>query len=188
MVTLGSFALFPSDGYLHLWGRMSSYSSIASSISVLVSQPQPQPQPQLQLQLPDWCPDDWIGYQGKCYFFSEFEKNWTNSQNNCSVFGASLAVIDSNQEMAFMMRYQGISEHWIGLQREQEMQSWKWVNGSDFNNTFPIRGGGNCAYLNDNGVSSSRCTTDRNWVCSKPVACTGPKNATEKSWWLKSLW
>uniref|UniRef100_A0A8C3HY41 C-type lectin domain-containing protein n=1 Tax=Chrysemys picta bellii TaxID=8478 RepID=A0A8C3HY41_CHRPI len=62
-----------------------------------------------------------------------------------------------------------LSEHWIGLRRE-EGEPWKWVNGSEFNNLFPIRGGGNCAYLNDNGVSASRCITERHWVCNKPDA------------------
>uniref|UniRef100_A0A8C4W3H0 C-type lectin domain-containing protein n=1 Tax=Gopherus evgoodei TaxID=1825980 RepID=A0A8C4W3H0_9SAUR len=71
---------------------------------------------------------------------------------------------------AFMMRYKGISEHWIGLWKEQARQTWKWVNGSDFNSSFPMGGGGDCAYLNDKGVSSSRCITGRNWVCSKPDA------------------
>ncbi|XP_039372981.1 C-type lectin domain family 2 member D-like isoform X1 [Mauremys reevesii] len=141
------------------------------ALAVLVLKAQP--------QFMAWCPDGWIGYQGKCYYFSEGEKNWTYSQSNCSAFGASLAVIDSKQDLAFMMRYKGVSEHWIGLWREQEGQPWKWVNGSDFNSSFPIRAGGHCAYLDDKGVSSSRCTTERNWVCSKPDAYTSQKNATQ---------
>nr|XP_014432971.1 C-type lectin domain family 2 member D5-like [Pelodiscus sinensis] len=45
------------------------------------------------------CPFDWIGYQGKCYYFSELEANWTESQKNCSALGASLAGIDLQWEM-----------------------------------------------------------------------------------------
>uniref|UniRef100_A0A8C3SM33 C-type lectin domain-containing protein n=1 Tax=Chelydra serpentina TaxID=8475 RepID=A0A8C3SM33_CHESE len=41
------------------------------------------------------CPDGWIGYLGKCYYFSQAEGNWNNSQNNCSALGASLAGIDT---------------------------------------------------------------------------------------------
>uniref|UniRef100_A0A8C0J365 C-type lectin domain-containing protein n=1 Tax=Chelonoidis abingdonii TaxID=106734 RepID=A0A8C0J365_CHEAB len=126
-----------------------------------------------------WCPDGWIGYQGKCYYFSEAEKDWNNSRRHCFALGASLAVIDSDQDLVFMMRYKGIAEHWIGLWKEQERQTWKWVNGSDFNSLFPIGGGGDCAFLNDNGISSSRCITERNWVCSKPDAYTSQKNATQ---------
>lgn len=31
---------------------------------------------------------------------------------------------------SFVMRYKGISEHWIGLSREDEEQPWQWVNRS----------------------------------------------------------
>uniref|UniRef100_A0A452GJ93 C-type lectin domain-containing protein n=1 Tax=Gopherus agassizii TaxID=38772 RepID=A0A452GJ93_9SAUR len=44
------------------------------------------------------CPDGWIGYRGKCYYFSETEGNWTYSQSQCSALNASLAGIDSEQE------------------------------------------------------------------------------------------
>ncbi|XP_034613554.1 C-type lectin domain family 2 member D-like [Trachemys scripta elegans] len=78
---------------------------------------------------------------------------------------------------AFMLRYKGNPEHWIGLRREQELgQPWKWANGSEFNHWFPIRGGGDCTYLNDEkGVSSSRCIMMRYWICSKPDAYTKGK-------------
>uniref|UniRef100_A0A8C3XRV8 C-type lectin domain-containing protein n=1 Tax=Chelydra serpentina TaxID=8475 RepID=A0A8C3XRV8_CHESE len=45
-----------------------------------------------------WCPDGWVGYLGKCYYFSEAEGNWSYSQSYCSSFGASLATIDTLQE------------------------------------------------------------------------------------------
>uniref|UniRef100_A0A452GNG6 C-type lectin domain-containing protein n=1 Tax=Gopherus agassizii TaxID=38772 RepID=A0A452GNG6_9SAUR len=120
------------------------------------------------------CPDGWVGYQGKCYYFSEAEGNWKNSQSHCSALGASLAGIDSEQEMAFLLRYKGKHQHWIGLWREQGLgQPWKWVNGTEFNKLFPIRANGDCAYLNDeNRVSSLRCTSERHWICTKPDAFT----------------
>nr|XP_042698575.1 C-type lectin domain family 2 member D-like isoform X3 [Chrysemys picta bellii] len=118
-----------------------------------------------------WCPDGWVGYLGKCYYFSEAEGNWTFSQSNCSSFGASLATIDTLPEKAFMLRYKGLSEHWIGLRRE-EGEPWKWVNGSEFNNLFEIRAHGNCAYLNDKAVGSSWCHTLRNWICAQRDAHT----------------
>ncbi|KAH1183448.1 C-type lectin domain family 2 member B-like [Mauremys mutica] len=113
-----------------------------------------------------WCPDGWVGYLGKCYYFSEAEGNWTFSQNNCSSFGASLAGIDTLPEKAFMLRYKGLSEHWIGLRRE-EGEPWRWVNGAEFNKLFEIRADGNCAYLNDKAVGSSWCHTLRNWICTQ---------------------
>ncbi|CAM5156746.1 unnamed protein product, partial [Eretmochelys imbricata] len=45
------------------------------------------------------CPDGWMGYRGKCYYFSETEGSWTDSRSRCCAPGASLAGIDSEQEM-----------------------------------------------------------------------------------------
>ncbi|XP_034613518.1 C-type lectin domain family 2 member D-like [Trachemys scripta elegans] len=116
------------------------------------------------------CPDGWIGYRGKCYYFSETEGNWTYSQSQCSALNASLAGIDSDQEKDFLLRFKGFFGRWIGLQRKPG-QPWRWPNGTKFDNRFPIGGGGDCAYvIDDNGVSSSRCSTGRSWICSKPDA------------------
>ncbi|NWU54703.1 CLC2D protein, partial [Dromas ardeola] len=113
------------------------------------------------------CPFDWIGYRGKCYYFSEVEGNWTSSQDNCSALGASLAVLDGMEDLSFVMRYKGTSQHWIGLSRRDEEQPWKWVNNSHFSHQFRIDGGGLCAYVTDDGLGSSRCSARRSWVCNK---------------------
>ncbi|XP_066842931.1 C-type lectin domain family 2 member D-like isoform X2 [Anser cygnoides] len=97
---------------------------LVTAIAFAVHAFQPRPQPCAR------CPFDWIGYRGKCYHFSEAERNWTSSQDNCSALGASLAMFDSVEDLSFTMRYKGISEHWVGLSREGEEQPWKWVNHS----------------------------------------------------------
>ncbi|XP_044839586.1 C-type lectin domain family 2 member D-like [Mauremys mutica] len=123
------------------------------------------------------CPDGWVGYRGKCYYFSEVEGNWNYSQSHCSSLSASLAGIDSEQNLDFLLRYKGNPDHWIGLRRDPG-QPWKWANGTEFNNLFPIGGGGDCAYLNDKyKVSSSQCTSERYWICTKPDAFTQAKEA-----------
>uniref|UniRef100_A0A8C3SLS3 C-type lectin domain-containing protein n=1 Tax=Chelydra serpentina TaxID=8475 RepID=A0A8C3SLS3_CHESE len=80
----------------------------------------------------------------------------------------------------FMVRYSGLFEHWIGLRRESG-QPWKWVNGTIFSQQlFEVRAEGNCAYVSDVSVSSSRCYSLRNWICSKPDAHTkGKEDAVE---------
>ncbi|XP_039373047.1 C-type lectin domain family 2 member D-like isoform X3 [Mauremys reevesii] len=122
------------------------------------------------------CPDGWVGYQGKCFYFSETEENWSASQSHCSALNAFLASIDSLPELDFMLHYKGIPYRWIGLQREQgEGQPWKWTNGTIFNNLFQVRGEGQCAYLDENGVSSSRCYSERHFICKRPDECSGRK-------------
>uniref|UniRef100_H9GKG6 Uncharacterized protein n=1 Tax=Anolis carolinensis TaxID=28377 RepID=H9GKG6_ANOCA len=48
--------------------------------------------------LADSCPDGWVGYRKKCYYFSLTEGNWTVGNIYCSSHNASLAVIDSQKE------------------------------------------------------------------------------------------
>ncbi|XP_053234658.1 C-type lectin domain family 2 member D-like isoform X2 [Podarcis raffonei] len=115
------------------------------------------------------CPDGWIGYQRKCYYFSDSDRNWTSSQNYCASFNASLVVIDSQEEMSFLRRYKGPADHWIGLQKMNDQGPWKWIDGSIFNNGFEIRGGGESAYINRQGVASSSRLSKERWICSKPV-------------------
>ncbi|XP_005312724.2 C-type lectin domain family 2 member D-like [Chrysemys picta bellii] len=118
------------------------------------------------------CPNGWVVFQGKCYYFSETEGNWTYSRSNCSSLGAFLAGIDTQQDMDFMLRYRDPRDHWFGLQREQDLRPWRWVNGTEFNNWFHIGGGGKCAYLKEaKAISSSRCSMERHWICSKPHVC-----------------
>ncbi|TFJ97368.1 sIgD [Platysternon megacephalum] len=118
------------------------------------------------------CPNDWLAFQGKCYYFSVTEGSWTYSRSNCSALNASLAGIDTQQDMDFMLRYRSPRDHWFGLWREQDLRPWRWVNGTEFNNWFKIGGGGECAYLKEaEAISSSRCSMERYWICSKPHMC-----------------
>uniref|UniRef100_A0A8D0L1R1 C-type lectin domain-containing protein n=1 Tax=Sphenodon punctatus TaxID=8508 RepID=A0A8D0L1R1_SPHPU len=122
------------------------------------------------------CPDDRIGYWRKCYYFSIVEGLWNDSQSYCSLHGASLAVIDTQQNLDFLMRLGRSLHFWIGLRKELD-QPWKWPNGTEYeyDNRFQVRGTGQCAYLDSIGLSSSRCTSERNFICSRPDECARRK-------------
>ncbi|XP_057559153.1 early activation antigen CD69 [Hippopotamus amphibius kiboko] len=107
------------------------------------------------------CLDDWIRYQRKCYLISNKTKNWTLAQNFCSEHSATIAVIDSEEDMIFLKQYVGRTEHWFGLKNEAG-QTWEWSNGKEFNNRFNLTASGNCAFLN-----STECEKNLHWVCSK---------------------
>ncbi|XP_047643539.1 C-type lectin domain family 2 member D isoform X3 [Phacochoerus africanus] len=113
------------------------------------------------------CPKGWIGFGSKCFYFSEDAKNWTVSQMFCVSLEAHLAQFETEEELKFLKRYKGPSDHWIGLSRESPRHVWKWTDNTEYNASFVIRGVGECAYLNDIGVSSARTYTDRNWICTK---------------------
>lgn len=50
-------------------------------------------------QRPYPCPHSWIGFEGKCFYFSDMEKNQTWSRADCQSRGANLAVIQSRKEL-----------------------------------------------------------------------------------------
>ncbi|XP_040498081.1 C-type lectin domain family 2 member B isoform X2 [Ursus maritimus] len=116
----------------------------------------------------DSCPDDWIGFRNKCYYFSEEEGDWSSSRHNCVTQRADLTVIDTKKEMEFLIRHKCSSDHWIGLEMT-ENQPGRWVNGTIFNKLFPLRGNGKCAYLDDVGAATARCYTERKWICSRKM-------------------
>ncbi|CAM4561070.1 C-type lectin domain family 2 member A-like [Lepidochelys kempii] len=127
--------------------------------------------PGVPSRAPVACPNGSVTFQGKCYYFSETKGNWTYSRSRCSALGASLAGIDTQQDMDFMLHYRGLRDHWLGLRKETD-QLWTWMNGTKFNSWFKIGGGGECAYLKEaKAISSSRCSMERHWICSKPHMC-----------------
>ncbi|XP_021239186.1 C-type lectin domain family 2 member D-like isoform X2 [Numida meleagris] len=137
---------------------------IVTLVPVIVLQrPSCSPRPQFS----HVCPNAWVGFQGKCHYFSDTESDWNSSREHCQRLGASLATIDTVEERAFMLRYQGPANCWIGLHREEGDERWTWADGSAFTNWFQLRGGGQCAYLNGDRISSALCHTEKYWVCSR---------------------
>ncbi|KAF6118033.1 C-type lectin domain family 2 member B [Phyllostomus discolor] len=113
------------------------------------------------------CPDEWIGFQDNCHYFSNDEKNWTSSRNYCLTKHADLTVVDNTTRvMGFLRQFKGTSDHWIGLEMEGN-QKGKWVNGTTLNKSFIVSGNETCAYLNDVGVATARCYTERKFICRK---------------------
>nr|XP_048674780.1 early activation antigen CD69-like isoform X3 [Caretta caretta] len=50
------------------------------------------------------CPDGWVGFRGKCYYFSDTEGIWDSSQSLCSSLNASLAEIDTQKDLVYGKR------------------------------------------------------------------------------------
>ncbi|XP_006875542.1 PREDICTED: C-type lectin domain family 2 member D-like [Chrysochloris asiatica] len=117
------------------------------------------------------CLDGWIGYQKKCFYFSENTTTWTSSQNFCASHAATLAVFNTTKELEFLKRYSDHSQYWIGLSRKPG-EAWKWIDGNLYSGWFKIIGFGECAYLHKIGISSASSHLLRKWICSKLETCT----------------
>uniref|UniRef100_A0A8C2Y4V5 C-type lectin domain-containing protein n=1 Tax=Coturnix japonica TaxID=93934 RepID=A0A8C2Y4V5_COTJA len=107
----------------------------------------PLPYPRCELCSP--CPEvshvshnAWVGFQGKCYYFSDTESAWNSSREHCQQLGASLTTIDSKEEM-------------VRAGHEPQFRA------------SVCLGGGRCAYLNGDRISSALCHLPKYWVCSR---------------------
>ncbi|EPY80685.1 C-type lectin domain family 2 member L [Camelus ferus] len=111
------------------------------------------------------CPEDWLLYGRKCYFFSEEPRDWNTGRQYCHTHEAALAVIQSQKELEFMFKFTR-REPWIGLRRVGD--EFHWVNGDPFDpDTFPIAGPGECVFVEPTRLVSTECLMTRPWVCSK---------------------
>uniref|UniRef100_A0A803TEM9 C-type lectin domain-containing protein n=1 Tax=Anolis carolinensis TaxID=28377 RepID=A0A803TEM9_ANOCA len=45
----------------------------------------------------EWCPENWILYQGKCLLFSTEKKSWTESKESCDAHSSRLLITRSWQ-------------------------------------------------------------------------------------------
>lgn len=126
------------------------------------------PNIQASVAAPPCCPHGWIMNQGHCYDFSELEGTWAAGQHHCSSMGASLAVIDSIEELNIAVYNKGPFNHWVGLFKEPGL-TWKWPNGTLFNNLYEVEGDGLCAYLKEGTLHSTNCLVAKKWLCSQKV-------------------
>lgn len=115
--------------------------------------------------------DDWIRQGNKCYNFSEVQGNWTVAKDSCTALNSSLAVIDTQEELNFLMCRKGADDHWIGLQRDSG-KPWAWVDGRSLltwqiSDKFQIKNEGHAAYLNHNDVRGGEYHNSMNWICMK---------------------
>uniref|UniRef100_A0A2K6DYL2 C-type lectin domain-containing protein n=1 Tax=Macaca nemestrina TaxID=9545 RepID=A0A2K6DYL2_MACNE len=84
----------------------------------------------------DWscCPTPWTSFQSSCYFISTVMQSWTKSQNNCSVMGADLVVINTKEEQDFITQNLKInSAYFLGLSDPKGWRHWQWVDQTPYN-------------------------------------------------------
>ncbi|KAM6092313.1 C-type lectin domain family 2 member L-like isoform 3-T3 [Theristicus caerulescens] len=113
------------------------------------------------------CPDDRLYCKKKCYYHSGATADWNSSQESCSDYRASLAAIDSRQELNFLMYRIRIPDFWIGLRRKGN--KFFWVNGESFDaNLFHVNitNDGDCVHIGSAFISTRNCSSLRNWLCT----------------------
>ncbi|XP_074839936.1 C-type lectin domain family 2 member B-like [Carettochelys insculpta] len=118
-----------------------------------------------------YCPKKWMGYEKKCYYFSDDPRFWNDSNEFCLASGATLGVIKNKQELEIINRYKENYYYWIGLSKGTA--GWRWVDGSPFTDdilTLENEDANlNCAYLNTEKIVTVHCESLRRWICIKDL-------------------
>ncbi|XP_073409005.1 C-type lectin domain family 7 member A-like isoform X2 [Dendrobates tinctorius] len=82
------------------------------------------------------CEDYWIWYRGKCYYFSTERDTWRNSEKFCISHNSSLAIIESKEELDFLLRFRGSENQWIGIKHTYAGTGWIWTNGRSYDESL----------------------------------------------------
>lgn len=59
---------------------------------------------------------------------SGITKTWEGSRKDCEERGADLVIIDTREELDFVKK--NYDTTWIGLRREANGNTWKWMDGT----------------------------------------------------------
>uniref|UniRef100_A0A493TFW2 C-type lectin domain-containing protein n=1 Tax=Anas platyrhynchos platyrhynchos TaxID=8840 RepID=A0A493TFW2_ANAPP len=87
------------------------------------------------------CPEGWRPFQESCYYFSDDQMPWNESQQNCSGMGSQLVVINTEAEQVMKglvtntyetKYYMGLSAHKTG--------KWQWSEESPATHTTSSNG------------------------------------------------
>uniref|UniRef100_A0A671DYY3 C-type lectin domain family 4 member A n=1 Tax=Rhinolophus ferrumequinum TaxID=59479 RepID=A0A671DYY3_RHIFE len=84
----------------------------------------------------DWscCPKGWEPFSLNCYFISTKDKNWNESEKNCSGMKAHLLVINTKAEQEFITGK--LDKNWayfVGLSDPEGTGHWQWVDQTPYN-------------------------------------------------------
>ncbi|KAM5233199.1 C-type lectin domain family 17, member A isoform 1-T1 [Hipposideros larvatus] len=125
------------------------------------------------------CPEGWLLFEGKCYYFSLSTKTWDEARRFCQENYSHLVIISNIAEQNFVSKaHHSPRVHWLGLTDRDHEGDWKWLDGSPLtvsfwdpkepNNLFDE----DCASMNKGGTwNDLSCNTLTYWICERKCSC-----------------
>ncbi|XP_071103228.1 uncharacterized protein [Haliotis cracherodii] len=131
------------------------------------------------------CDDYWVGYNGSCYYFSNFTATFSDSYSHCLSQNAHLVAIQSNQEQLILQEafynfrnFRARNNAWfVGLYDARESASFQWTDGglvsyTSFLSSEPSRPfQERCVVVarEDDDVSwyDRECSDEENFICER---------------------
>ncbi|XP_049495990.1 C-type lectin domain family 17, member A isoform X1 [Panthera uncia] len=125
------------------------------------------------------CPEDWLPFEGKCYYFSPRTKSWDEARKFCQENYSHLVIINSFAEQKFVAKAHGSPRiYWLGLSDRDYEGDWKWLDGSPVTLSFwdPEEPNNindeDCASMNKGGTwNDLSCDKTTYWICERKCSC-----------------
>nr|XP_021518037.1 killer cell lectin-like receptor subfamily B member 1A isoform X1 [Meriones unguiculatus] len=117
------------------------------------------------------CPKDWIPHRHKCIHFSQVSNTWKEALDDCIQKGATLLLVQDQEELRFLHNWTKDFTFWIGLRYGLPDKTWKWINNSALSSdVLQVTGEakeGSCGAFSKDKVVSDDCVSDNRWICQK---------------------
>uniref|UniRef100_A0A8D2E091 Fc epsilon receptor II n=1 Tax=Sciurus vulgaris TaxID=55149 RepID=A0A8D2E091_SCIVU len=129
------------------------------------------------------CPERWLHFQQKCYYFGKGAKRWVQARFTCSDLEGRLVSVHSQEEQDFLTKHADKRGSWIGLRDLDLEGEFIWMDGSPvgYSNWNPREPnnqdqGEDCVMMRGSGKwndASCRSQLDA-WVCERLATCGPP--------------
>uniref|UniRef100_A0A0D9R1V4 C-type lectin domain containing 17A n=1 Tax=Chlorocebus sabaeus TaxID=60711 RepID=A0A0D9R1V4_CHLSB len=125
------------------------------------------------------CPEGWLPFEGKCYYFSPITKSWDEARMFCQENYSHLVIINSFAEHNFVAKAHGSPRvYWLGLNDRGQEGDWRWLDGSPVTLSFwePEEPNNiyneDCAAMNKDGTwNDLSCYKTTYWICERKCSC-----------------
>ncbi|KAF0886675.1 CL17A protein, partial [Crocuta crocuta] len=136
------------------------------------------------------CPEGWLPFEGKCYYFSPNTKSWDEARKFCQENYSHLVIISSFAEQKFLAKAHGSPRiYWLGLNDKDREGDWRWLDGSPVTLRQVLRTLGvsacfwepeepnninneDCASMNKGGTwNDLSCDKTTYWICERQCSC-----------------
>ncbi|XP_064238055.1 low affinity immunoglobulin epsilon Fc receptor isoform X3 [Aotus nancymaae] len=129
------------------------------------------------------CPENWVSFQQKCYYFGKGTKKWVHARYACEDVEGQLVSIHSHEEQDFLIKHASRTGSWIGLRNLDLKGEFIWMDGTpvDYSNWAPEEPtnrnqGEDCVMMRGSGDWND-IYCDRKlgaWVCDRLATCAPP--------------
>ncbi|XP_032107880.1 low affinity immunoglobulin epsilon Fc receptor isoform X2 [Sapajus apella] len=138
------------------------------------------PNPEITGFVCNACPENWVSFQQKCYYFGKGTKQWVHARYACEDVEGQLVSIHSHEEQDFLIKHASRTGSWIGLRNLDLKGEFIWMDGTpvDYSNWAPEEPtnrnqGEDCVMMRGSGDWND-IYCDRKlgaWVCDRLATC-----------------